>query len=522
MKNSSILQFLVAVALLVFGEAAVDATEYDLYYLGGQSNMDGYGKVADLPEALIGPVDGVMIFHGNSSADGKPVDGRGTWAELRPGHGAGYGFDGETAKYSDRFGVELTFATTLKKLDPTARIAIIKYSRGGTSIDREAGNYAGAWDPDFPGTDGIGINQYDHFLATIRNATSVADIDGDGETDTLVPKGIVWMQGESDAYLSEEIATRYEAHLTRLMNLMRAALLTDDLPVVIGRISDSGRDEDEKDGMVWNYGKTVRAAQAAFVDADGHAAFVTSTEGYGYSDPYHYDSAGYIDLGREFAAAVHGLRTQTSSLSADPDPLRFQTQIDAFSNSDKKERPPGHPLLFVGSSSIRRWPTSTSFPDCDSLNRGFGGAHISDVQYFYDQTVLRYRPKAIVFYAGDNDVAFGKGADQVFEDFRSFVESVRRDLQGTPIYFIAIKPSGSRWELWDTMQKANALVHTWAGSQPDLHYIDVATPMIGIDGAPREELFVDDRLHLNDQGYDLWDSIVRPHLAFYCGKDYIQ
>ncbi len=283
----------------------VSAKDYKLYYLGGQSNMDGYGSNKDLPEELTGR-SAVWVFHGNHAADGQPVDGRGIWAALQPGHGAGFTSDGKENHYSDRFGVELSFAHRLGELDPDSGIALLKYSRGGTSIDLGVRSF-GTWDPDFDGgeNEGKGINNYDHFLAAVRHALSVDDIDGDGEEDRLIPAGIIWMQGESDALGSPEVALRYEANLRRLMNLVRAALRHDDLPVVIGRISDSGQDED---GAVWDFGGAVRAAQQAFVETDGHAALVTSTDGYGYSDPYHYDSAGFIDLGRRFAEAVFGLQ----------------------------------------------------------------------------------------------------------------------------------------------------------------------------------------------------------------------
>jgi acetyl esterase/lipase len=272
---------------------------YKLYYLGGQSNMDGFGKNSELPEELKSNIDGVMIFHGNSAPDGGTVDGRGIWAELRPGHGAGFTSNGDTNNYSEKFGIEITFARRLRELNPNSKIAIIKYSRGGTSIDVRAASRFGSWDPDY--NDYMQINQYDHFLATIRNAMAVRDIDGDGRDDILVPAGIVWMQGESDGYLSREIADKYESHLRRLMELMRAALRTDDLPVVIGRISDSGQDDD---GKVWDYGDIIRQAQASFVKSDGNAALVTSTDNYGYSDPWHYDTNGYIDLGNRFAEAL--------------------------------------------------------------------------------------------------------------------------------------------------------------------------------------------------------------------------
>jgi len=302
------------IVLVACGLSAVLAREssakvYKVYYLGGQSNMDGYGKIAELPAEQQTPIEGVMIFHGNSAADITAVDGRGKWSPLVPGHGAKFESDGMTEKLSDQFGVELSFARKLRELHPESPIAIIKYSRGGTSIDPAAAGNFGCFDPEFSGGEGPvkGINQYDHLLATLRNAFAVRDIDGDGENDDLVPAGIVWMQGESDAAYSEEIAQRYEANLKRLMDLIRAALRRDDLPVVIGRISDSGMDGD---GKVWNQGEIVRAAQAAFVSKDPAAALVETTDTYKYSDPWHYDTAGFLDLGRVFAEAMSGLEAR--------------------------------------------------------------------------------------------------------------------------------------------------------------------------------------------------------------------
>jgi len=307
-----------ALLAIAFAAGTARAATYRLYYLGGQSNMDGYGTVAELPDQLRRPVAGVMIFHGNTAPDGVPEDGRGLWTELKPGHGRGFRSDGKTNTYSDRFGVEVTFARRLQELHPDARIALIKYSRGGTSIDIAAARNFGCWDPDFDGGDGAGkgVNQYDHFLATLRRALAVRDIDGDGEEDELIPAGIVWMQGESDAALDEACAQRYEANLKRLMDLLRAALREDDLPVVVGRISDSGQDAD---GKVWDHGELLREAQAAFVENDACAALVTSTDEYGYSDRWHYNTAGYIDLGRRFAEAMSRLEAQHAGQPA-PEP----------------------------------------------------------------------------------------------------------------------------------------------------------------------------------------------------------
>ncbi len=293
-----------AVVLLVAGfPRAADATDFHVYYLGGQSNMDGYGYVKKLPPNQAKLQKGVMVFHGNSAADGAKVDGRGVWAELRPGHGVGFKSDGKTNQYSNRFGVELTFAQSIQEQFPDRRVAIIKYSRGGTSIDASAAGGFGCWEPDFRGASGI--NQYDHFLATVRQAYADSDIDDDGEVDRLIPAGIIWMQGESDAHYTPEVANRYEANLKRLMDLVRAAFRVDDLPVVIGRISYA-----KKEPPSWKHGEIVRAAQAQYAKNDDSAAIVNSTDEYGYSDPWHYDSAGYIDLGRKFADAVSKLERE--------------------------------------------------------------------------------------------------------------------------------------------------------------------------------------------------------------------
>ena len=294
-------------ALFLGPISSANAKEYHVYYLGGQSNMDGYGKTTELTGAAGNRQEEIMIFHGSRAPEGSPAVGAGLWDPLRPGHGYDFRSDGKTNTYGTRFGCELTFASELKRLRPNENIAIIKYSRGGTSIAIEAARNYGCWHPDFTGgdADGKGINQYDHFLATLRNAFDDRDIDGDGETDELIPSGIVWMQGESDAGF-EVPASNYEANLARLMELVRAALRSDDLPIAIGRISDSM----PNGKRLWPYGDIVRKHQGTYCKNDSNAVLVVSTDNYDYSDIAHYDSKGYLDLGTEFARAIHSLRSQ--------------------------------------------------------------------------------------------------------------------------------------------------------------------------------------------------------------------
>lgn len=291
-------------SILLLAPSIGQAKDYQVYLLAGQSNMDGYGYTKDLPEGYDSFGDEVLIFHGNTSADDEPRDGKGIWAPLSAGHGTGFSSDGQSNDLSDRFGPELGIAKVLRAQNPSEPIAFIKYSRGGTTLDWEAESGAGNWNVDYGS--GSGVNQYDHCLQTIRNAYAVSDIDGDGELDRLVPAGIFWMQGESDGhYLSPSY--RYAENLQEIVTLFRAALRDDDLPVAVGRITDSGNDPS---GHVWKFGNVVRAQQAAYCEADENAELVTSTDDYSYSDKYHYDSAGFIDLGEKFGEAILELQAE--------------------------------------------------------------------------------------------------------------------------------------------------------------------------------------------------------------------
>ena len=193
---------------------------------------------------------------------------------------------------------------------------------------------------------------------------------------------------------------------------------------------------------------------------------------------------------------------------ADPDPARFDAEIQAFVEYDRKTTPPAGGVLFVGSSSIRLWPTAERFPRLTVINRGFGGSHISDVHHYLERTVLPYSPDIIVFYAGDNDIQAGKTPARVLADYQQFVERVHAARAGTDIIYIPIKPSLARWDKWPLIQEANAAVRRYAEGNPRLHYADVVPPMLGPDGRPRAELLVEDGLHMTPLGYDIWTDVV--------------
>ncbi len=202
--------------------------------------------------------------------------------------------------------------------------------------------------------------------------------------------------------------------------------------------------------------------------------------------------------------------SQPAPVSAHP-PEAWAEEIVRFEAADRLTPPRPGGVLFVGSSSIRLWPAlEADFPGVNVLQRGFGGSELSDVVHYAPRIVLPYRPRLIVLYAGDNDLAAGKSPVAVFRHYRAFVALVLRELPETRIAFIAIKPSGARWALVEQVRAANALVRRYTASDPRLLYVDVFTPMLGPDGMPREELFVADRLHMNARGYALWRDLLVP------------
>lgn len=184
-----------------------------------------------------------------------------------------------------------------------------------------------------------------------------------------------------------------------------------------------------------------------------------------------------------------------------------------FDAQDASRPPPARPVVFTGSSSVRMWQSLASdFPGRPVLNRGFGGSQLRDVAWYSDEVAVRYAPRQVVIYGGDNDIDAGRTPQQVRADFRAVVARLRRDLPRVPIAWLAIKPSPARIDQLPAQRAANALVRAEAAKMRDVAYIDVATPMLDAQGRPRPELFIDDRLHMNADGYALWRGIVAPYL----------
>lgn len=212
-----------------------------------------------------------------------------------------------------------------------------------------------------------------------------------------------------------------------------------------------------------------------------------------------------------FCAALLGFIW--TPLMADDPSAKWEPEIKEFEEQDESSPPPQAGVLFVGSSSISLWDLEQSFPENKYINRGFGGSQIADSIAYLDQLVLKHKPKVVLMYAGDNDIAAGKSAEQVANDFMTFQMRINAQLPATKIMYIAIKPSIKRWDMYPKMSDANQRIADYCKTDPRLTYLDIATPMLGVDGTPKPGLFAKDGLHLNDEGYKVWTSVVAPHLS---------
>ena len=193
---------------------------------------------------------------------------------------------------------------------------------------------------------------------------------------------------------------------------------------------------------------------------------------------------------------------------------RWEKEIQAFEAADRRNPPPRDAILFVGSSSIRRWKTlAQDFPGHKVINRGFGGSQIADATRYADRIIIPCKPRLIVLGAGSNDIAAGKSPEEVAADFDAFVEKIRAALPDTRIAFMSINPAPVRAAQLEKQRKANQLIKSRIAAGNDLDYINLFDAFLGPDGQPREDLFVADRLHNNAAGYDIRTGITRLHLG---------
>jgi lysophospholipase L1-like esterase len=202
------------------------------------------------------------------------------------------------------------------------------------------------------------------------------------------------------------------------------------------------------------------------------------------------------------------------SYAAARDYSRWEKEVAAYEAADRQGPPPKGAILFIGSSTIRRWETLASdYPGVKVINRGFGGTEIVDATHFADRLIFPHEPKQIFLRAGGNDIHAGRVPREVAADFAEFVRVVHARLPRTEILYIAVSPAPSRWGETDKYRELNRLIREMALDMPRVGFVDAFDVSLASDGTARPELFVKDRLHFSPDGYRLFADRVRPFLA---------
>lgn len=199
-----------------------------------------------------------------------------------------------------------------------------------------------------------------------------------------------------------------------------------------------------------------------------------------------------------------------------PDPKRFESEIAAFEKEDRAAPPPAGAIVLTGSSSITKWNSEakSALAPLTVIPRGFGGSVMRDLAYYLDRVVLVYKPRAILIYEGDNDTGgYPRVLDvEILADLQRIIARIHQSLPEARIYLLSIKPSVSRSKRWRFAEKINAEYRRIAEGDPLVHYVDMVTPMLNADGSIREELFQEDKLHLNAAGNVVWGAAIRAAL----------
>jgi lysophospholipase L1-like esterase len=193
----------------------------------------------------------------------------------------------------------------------------------------------------------------------------------------------------------------------------------------------------------------------------------------------------------------------------------FWNDIQTFKKQDSANFPGAGKILFVGSSSFTRWTdVQTYFPTYPIINRGFGGSSLVDQVRYVKDIVYPYKPKQIIIYCGENDLASSDTitAKMVYNRFVQLFNLIRNKFPAIPIAYISMKPSPSRQLLMSKMREGNTLVQKFLKTKKQAVFIDVYKEMIDDEGKPRPELFGNDNLHMNKNGYAIWQKAISPWL----------
>jgi lysophospholipase L1-like esterase len=202
-----------------------------------------------------------------------------------------------------------------------------------------------------------------------------------------------------------------------------------------------------------------------------------------------------------------------TSLTFAQDPARFQEEIDAIQEREYLVNARKETVVFTGSSSVRMWTNVQEYyTEVNAINTGFGGSEFSDLIHYRDELIFAFNPDRVFIYEGDNDVNSRKDTETILNDAKELISYIKKELPGIPVYLISPKPSIARWGLQEEYEQTNQALKEYASDTEDVAYIDVWNPMLNESGEPKSDIFIEDDLHMNEKGYDIWGEVIRPYL----------
>lgn len=212
------------------------------------------------------------------------------------------------------------------------------------------------------------------------------------------------------------------------------------------------------------------------------------------------------------SALLTGCATAPRNSLATHNSARWENAIADYEAQDRTNAPAPGCIVFTGSSYIKRWTNLVAdFPGLPVVNRGFGGCQLADVHHYADRIVIAYAPREVVIYAGGNDINAKKSPEIVFGDFVALMQKLRASLPHARLVFISCPPSPKRWAQTANIRKANSLIAIYC-RRHDITFVNTFDLMLGADGLPRTDIYVEDQLHMNANGYAIWAEAVRPYL----------
>jgi hypothetical protein len=198
-----------------------------------------------------------------------------------------------------------------------------------------------------------------------------------------------------------------------------------------------------------------------------------------------------------------------------PEVLSWENDIQKFEQLDKSEKYPDNAILFAGSSSIRLWETlGKDMSPYSVIQRGFGGSKLSDLAVYADRIFTPHPCQAIVIFVA-NDITGSdkdKSPKEVSNLFTSVLKTIRNHHPVTPVFWIEITPTESRWKVWPEIQKVNALIKETCNKNKNTYFISTSVAFLNDKGLPKPELFREDKLHLTPAGYAVWTEIIKKDL----------